>query len=37
MAAAEESDQALALRARTERDAFGVLYQRHVAAVYRYI
>jgi RNA polymerase sigma-70 factor, ECF subfamily len=34
---AQESDQSLALRARTERDAFGVLYQRHVAAIYRYV
>ena len=30
-------DQTLARRARDERDAFGVLYQRHVAAIYRYV
>ncbi len=30
-------DQTLAQRARDERDAFGVLYQRHVTAIYRYI
>jgi RNA polymerase sigma-70 factor, ECF subfamily len=32
-----ESDQALIARARTEREAFGVLYQRHVSAIYRYV
>ena len=31
-----ESDQALALRARTERDAFGLLYDRYVTRIYRY-
>lgn len=30
-------DQTLARRAREEREAFGVLYQRHVAAIYRYV
>jgi RNA polymerase sigma-70 factor (ECF subfamily) len=30
-------DQALAHLARDERDAFGVLYQRHVTAIYRYV
>ncbi len=34
---AHESDQALARRARMEREAFGVLYERHVAAIYRYV
>ena len=31
------SDQELARRARHERRAFGVLYERHVAAIYRYV
>jgi RNA polymerase sigma-70 factor (ECF subfamily) len=30
-------DQTLAQRAKTEREAFGVLYQRHVTAIYRYV
>lgn len=34
---AGESDQALARRARTDREAFGALYERHVAAIYRYV
>jgi RNA polymerase sigma-70 factor (ECF subfamily) len=33
----EETDQALAKRARTSRAAFGELYERHVAAIYRYV
>ena len=32
-----EPDEALALRARTERDAFGILYERHLRRVYSYI
>ena len=32
-----QDDQTLAQRARNERDAFGVLYQRHVTAIYRYV
>ncbi len=36
-ALAQLDDQALAQRARTERAAFGVLYERHVAAIYRYV
>ncbi len=31
------SDQELVRRARRERQAFGVLYERHVAAIYRYV
>jgi RNA polymerase sigma-70 factor (ECF subfamily) len=31
------SDQELARRARHDRQAFGVLYERHVAAIYRYV
>jgi len=31
------SDQELARRARCDRQAFGVLYERHVAAIYRYV
>jgi RNA polymerase sigma-70 factor (ECF subfamily) len=31
------SDQELARRARRERQAFGALYERHVAAIYRYV
>ncbi|BCX02268.1 MAG: DNA-directed RNA polymerase sigma-70 factor [Candidatus Roseilinea sp.] len=34
---ADESDQALARRAKTDREAFGALYERHVAAIYRYV
>ncbi len=34
---AGESDQALVRRARTDREAFGALYERHVAAIYRYV
>ncbi len=34
---AGESDQALARRARTDREAFGVLYERYVATIYRYV
>ncbi|MFC1463802.1 MAG: RNA polymerase sigma factor [Candidatus Brachytrichaceae bacterium NZ_4S206] len=34
---AGESDQALARRAKTDREAFGALYERHVAAIYRYV
>jgi RNA polymerase sigma-70 factor (ECF subfamily) len=34
---ADEDDQTLARRAKTERDAFGVLYERHVTAIYRYV
>ena len=30
-------DQTLAQRAKTEREAFGVLYQRHITAIYRYV
>jgi RNA polymerase sigma-70 factor (ECF subfamily) len=36
-ALADEDDQALAHRAKTEREAFGVLYERHVTAIYRYV
>jgi RNA polymerase sigma-70 factor (ECF subfamily) len=32
-----EDDQMLASRAKTDRDAFGLLYERHVAAIYRYV
>jgi RNA polymerase sigma-70 factor (ECF subfamily) len=32
-----EDDQALAHRAKTDRDAFGLLYERHVTAIYRYV
>jgi RNA polymerase sigma-70 factor (ECF subfamily) len=34
---AEESDQALAARAKSDRAAFGALYERHVTAIYRYV
>jgi RNA polymerase sigma-70 factor (ECF subfamily) len=34
---ADEDDQSLARRAKTEREAFGVLYERHVTAIYRYV
>lgn len=34
---AEFDDHALAQQAKTDRDAFGALYQRHVAAIYRYV
>lgn len=34
---AGESDQVLARRAKTDREAFGALYERHVAAIYRYV
>lgn len=34
---AGESDHALARRAKTDREAFGALYERHVAAIYRYV
>jgi RNA polymerase sigma-70 factor (ECF subfamily) len=34
---ADEDDQSLARRARTEREAFGILYERHVTAIYRYV
>jgi RNA polymerase sigma-70 factor (ECF subfamily) len=34
---AGEDDQSLARRAKTEREAFGVLYERHVTAIYRYV
>lgn len=33
----DEDDQSLACRAKTEREAFGVLYERHVTAIYRYV
>jgi RNA polymerase sigma-70 factor (ECF subfamily) len=33
----QESDTDLAKRARTSREAFGELYERHVAAIYRYV
>lgn len=33
----QESDADLAKRARTSREAFGELYERHVAAIYRYV
>lgn len=36
-AQAEEDDQTLAQRAKTEREAFGILYERHVTAIYRYV
>lgn len=36
-ALAEVDDQELARRAKTDRAAFGALYQRHVAAIYRYV
>ena len=32
-----EADQDLARRAKTDRDAFGVLYERHITAIYRYV
>lgn len=32
-----DSDQELAKRARTSKDAFGSLYERHVTAIYRYV
>lgn len=32
-----EDDQTLARRAKTDRDAFGLLYERHVTAIYRYV
>lgn len=32
-----ESDQELAIRAKTDLAAFGVLYERHVTAIYRYV
>lgn len=32
-----ESDQDLARRAKNDREAFGVLYERHVTAIYRYV
>ncbi len=32
-----DSDQELAKHARTSRDAFGALYERHVTAIYRYV
>jgi RNA polymerase sigma-70 factor, ECF subfamily len=35
--AANETDQALAKRARTSREAFGELYERRVADIYRYV
>ncbi|MCL6509876.1 MAG: sigma-70 family RNA polymerase sigma factor [Anaerolineae bacterium] len=34
---AGESDQELARRAKSDREAFGLLYERHVAAIYRYV
>lgn len=34
---ARESDQELARRAKSDREAFGLLYERHVAAIYRYV
>jgi RNA polymerase sigma-70 factor (ECF subfamily) len=34
---AEEDDQSLARRARNDREAFGILYERHVTAIYRYV
>lgn len=33
----EEPDEVLAVRARTDREAFGVLYERHVRRVYNYV
>jgi RNA polymerase sigma-70 factor (ECF subfamily) len=35
--ALQESDQTLARRAKTDSDAFGKLYERHVTAIYRYV
>ena len=32
-----ETDQDVARRAKTDRDAFGQLYERHVASIYRYV
>ena len=32
-----DSDQELAKLARTSRDAFGTLYERHITAIYRYV
>ncbi len=32
-----EPDEVLAVRARTDRDAFGVLYERHVRRIYNYV
>ena len=32
-----EADQDIARRAKTDRDAFGLLYERHVTAIYRYV
>jgi len=32
-----ESDQDIARRAKTDRNAFGLLYERHVTTVYRYV
>ncbi len=37
VAALPDEDEVLAVRARTDREAFGVLYQRHAVAVYRYL
>ncbi len=34
---ADEDDQTLARLAKNEREAFGVLYERHVTAIYRYV
>jgi hypothetical protein len=34
---AHDSDDALAVAARTDPDAFGLLYERHHLAVYRYL
>lgn len=34
---AADSDQELAKHARTSKDAFGSLYERHVTAIYRYV
>lgn len=34
---AEASDQELARRARHDREAFGILYERHVTPIYRYV
>lgn len=36
-ALAEASDQELARRARHDREAFGILYERHVTPIYRYV
>lgn len=32
-----EPDEVLALRARTDREAFGILYERHVRRIYNYV